>query len=168
MPTHLLASGILLVTCIRLTWLRLRPIIGSRWHSGSRWFWSRIRVVRSWLRIGRIGSGLHIRIIRPRSNIRIVGFRLCIGRIGSRRQSWWCRSQASTDIICPALTQDAERLLWTANRFDQHNTATSIKLALIVVGILFGHPYAHPVISRVGRGSGLARKQTLEVLDKTV
>src|SRR5437763_1892674 len=115
-----------------------------------------------------IGSGLRIRIIRPRLSIGIIGSGLRIRIIRPRRHSRWCSSKAKRDIISPALTQDAESLLRITNRFDKHDAAACIKFTLIVVGILFRDTYSHPVISRVCRGSCLARKQTFEALDKTV
>src|SRR6266699_74633 len=72
--------------------------------------------------------------------------RLSIGIIRPRRHSRWCSSKAKSDIICPALTQDAESLLRTTNRFDKHDTAPCIKFTLIVVGILSPDPALHWVL----------------------
>src|SRR6266566_6872098 len=140
-----------MAVCLRLLDVSLALCVGWTWLGLC------IRVYRG-----------HIGIICPGSNIRIIGSWLSIGIVSSRRHSRWCTFQTSSNIIGPALTQNAESLLWTSKGFDEHDAATRIKFTLIGACILLRHTYSHPVISRVCSGSCLARKQTLEVVYKTV
>ena len=92
MTVCLQQSGVSFILSIGWTCLGL-CIIGWRRNIGIICPWSSIRVGGSWL------------------NIRIGGSRLSIGIVSSLRHSRWCTSQTSSNIICPALTQNAESLL---------------------------------------------------------